>query len=488
MGMLGWPLGSALALAASAAALNVLRWEGGWLIFILSVTTAALIRLRPAGGFLRRFSDGFLLGSILVFALVARLAWIFSVANDPISDFAVYRELAQSLASGQGYSLTGPAGREEALLYLHRDMPFPYVTAWRAPGTALWGALLWTVFGGAVVVFQVANALLAAATAGLLYILGSREGDSRQGLIAAFLWAVYPAGVFASSLYGSETLFAFLLAACACCLSGRTGEFRFKPLAAGLVAAAACLTRSMAPALLVGAGAALLHGDRRKAAPRLGLFLAGLLLGVAPWTVRNYAAFERFIPIATGGGSFAARHSALLLPPEALQTPDFLERWERWRAAAGEVELGKAGYRAARENLADVLRRGPRYVLGALAGSLSISFAADDDLLLWSIKKTYGALVAPGPETALSADWTQRWMILGQTFYLGLLLAGLWGLFGARDKRGGALEGSRFLGGYFLTAFALHVVFPGPNRYHMSMMLLPALLAGRRAFAASADR
>lgn len=42
--------------------------------------------------------------------------------------------------------------------------------------------------------------------------------------------------------------------------------------------------------------------DWRRSLARAGIFLAALIVVVAPWTVRNAVALDRFVPISTGGG------------------------------------------------------------------------------------------------------------------------------------------------------------------------------------------
>jgi len=112
----------------------------------------------------------------------------------------------------QGYTLTGPTGLEDVKLYLGPGVTLPYVTAYRAPGTSLWGALLYLVAGTRPYVFKLANLALDAILIGLIAAV-ARCGrlDAGAAGLAALSWALYPSAIFATGLFGSETLFAFLL-------------------------------------------------------------------------------------------------------------------------------------------------------------------------------------------------------------------------------------------------------------------------------------
>jgi hypothetical protein len=44
------------------------------------------------------------------------------------------------------------------------------------------------------------------------------------------------------------------------------------------------------------------RGDLRRSLTRAAIFLGALVLVIAPWTIRNAVALDRFVPISTGGG------------------------------------------------------------------------------------------------------------------------------------------------------------------------------------------
>ena len=153
---------------------------------------------------------------------------------------------------------------------------------------------------------KVANAVLGSAAAVLLAVLSARIFRRRGIAIATGVAAaVFPSFVLLAIDVQSEPLFLvffllsgfFLLVATDRASSGAA-------LAAGAALGLAALTRPSALALAPLLAAFLL--DRRhprRAALRLaGASLAGLLLCLAPWTLRNALRFHEFIPVSDAGG------------------------------------------------------------------------------------------------------------------------------------------------------------------------------------------
>jgi 4-amino-4-deoxy-L-arabinose transferase-like glycosyltransferase len=167
---------------------------------------------------------------------------------------------------------------------------------------------------GCIPCAKAANAVLGAITVVLLAVLSARLFRRRGVAIATgAAAAVFPSFVLLSTDVQSEPLFLLFLV-----LSGLFLLVAFDrassraALAAGAALGLAALTRptvlALAP-LLVG----LLFDRRhpRRTARRLaGTALAGLLLCLAPWTLRNALRFHELIPISDAGGvSFYAGNS-----------------------------------------------------------------------------------------------------------------------------------------------------------------------------------
>ncbi len=144
----------------------------------------------------------------------------------------------------------------------------------------------------------------------LVALLGRRAGGDSTGLVAAFLYAVYPLMIAVDGDLMSETLYGALIAATllsAMVLRDRPAVRR--ALLLGALIGLAALTRSEAlllvPFLLVPL--ALRAGSRPRTRTRLvGAGILGCCLVLAPWTIRNEIVFGRFVPISTNDATVLA--------------------------------------------------------------------------------------------------------------------------------------------------------------------------------------
>jgi len=179
---------------------------------------------------------------------------------------------------------------------------------------------------------KVANALLGAAAAVLLAALSARIFGRRGiALAAGAAAAVFPSLVLLATDVQSEPLFmVFFLLAGLFLLAAADRASPRAALAAGVALGLASLTRPSALVLAPLLAAFVL--DRRLARGRaLGLTaaaLAGFLLCLAPWTVRNALRFHELIPVSDAGGvSLYAGNSAWAHSFYRVRTREEYLRW-----------------------------------------------------------------------------------------------------------------------------------------------------------------
>ncbi|MBI3552611.1 MAG: glycosyltransferase family 39 protein [Elusimicrobia bacterium] len=471
-GLLRWGLAAAsLCVCASAYGdwLGTHRGLAGWLTAAAAVLLSYHLPRRVPDLLCRLPRRTFLL-AVLSLAAGVRLAWTFAARNDQVSDFAEYEELSAALASGQGYCVTGPEGRDDLGHYLNLPpRPRPYATAYRPPGTALLGALLYKILGRDPLWMKLANAALGMMVCWILYMLLGRAGDEGAARAAALAWAVYPAAVSATDLFGSELPFTAALLLAALCL-GRALENKaaFKESAIlGAALALACLLRSVAPFLAAADALTWLlrHGRRRAAALTLAAWAACL----APWTLRNWRVFHEFIPIAANSGEVLAIDTFRLLPDAARADPALRARRERWGELPSEAVQNREGFSLALEHYRLVLAQGASFVWEKWRDCLGQSFGNDEELPTWSLMR------ASEPWLCFSEAALQRLRALNGIFYLAFWTAALFNLAmkGGKDRLDSpALV---FLSIYFLLLFAVSTVVPGQPRYHFSLM--PGIIA-----------
>ncbi len=414
---------------------------------------------------------------LLGFGLRVGEAWD---GRAPVYDAAAYARIAANLDRGHGFT-AGAAATQPSSDY--------------SPGLPLLAAGIYKATGG--VHERLARLLLAAIdTLSVLfaYLLARRlrrcmdfprysrenacsaggESGVVAGLIAAGAVAVYPALLEYQGMLMSEPLAATLLS------GGVLAMFWANDARQG--------TRWLLPGVLLGAlalvrpeylGVALVLGivvfasgagdGWRRSLSRAAILLAGVVVVVAPWTVRNAVALDRAVPISTGGGQvlFAgtylpsggnpervgaevvARHPGIFNPADArrLRLEQILARLAAHRYP--DLESDRALARMGREQLWDDVSEEPLEYAGFVAAKV-------------------GRVWSHGPRDVMREP-------LWEALHWALVAFGLLGLaLLARQRRWEALV----LATVFLSITALSALLVASPRRVLVMLPLVAALAG----------
>lgn len=300
----------------------------------------------------------------------------------PVYDAGAYAAIAANLERGEGFTV-GRGATQPSTNY--------------SPGLPLFVAGIYEVSGG--VHEQLVRLLLAAiGTLAVLfaYLIGRRLSGVAAGLIAAAAVAIYPALLEYQGMLMSEPLAATLLSgAVLTTFWAREQRRRAAWLMPGALLGALALVRPeyLGVALLLGlvVFAAGLRDDWRRSLASAAILLVGVVLVVAPWTIRNASALDRFVPISTGGGQvlFAgtylpsdgdpekvgaevvARHPGIFAPGDARRL-----RLEQILAALAahrypQIETDQALSRMGRENLWDDIAEEPLPYAGFTATKIA---------------------------------------------------------------------------------------------------------------------
>ncbi len=220
--------------------------------------------------------------ALLAVALVLRLAWVLVHPVDPVSDFLEYHKHAENLARHWIYS-SDPA---------YRDAYWP-------PGWPLVLGLGYLVVG----VHPHAGALLGATLEWgaivLAAVAATRLLRPRFAAAAVAAMCLYPSGIAFAPVLGTEHLAALLFTGLVVLVAfGRPSPAT--ALGAGLLAGGLILVRGdVGIAAAMVAAVWLLRAPPRRLA---ALAVAGALVFIGPWTVRNANEFGEFIPTSTNGG------------------------------------------------------------------------------------------------------------------------------------------------------------------------------------------
>ncbi|MCP4250240.1 MAG: glycosyltransferase family 39 protein, partial [bacterium] len=236
--------------------------------------------------------DRWLLG-VGALGVVVRLLYLLEGSADPsfahpILDCYIHDGIARDLLAGRN--------------------PWPEAFS-RAPFYPYLMAAVYYLTGVSLTAMRCLQAVIGGLTCIITVLLGRRVFNRRIGLAAGVVVALYGPMVFydqrllASSLVVCTYLGVLLLAVRAVQDRGHRNW-----LYCGVALGVAALVRpTIAPFLLVvllgrlGVGV-IRRGDRLRHLAAAGLFVAGIVLPVAPVTVRNYVKSGRFVPIAYLGG------------------------------------------------------------------------------------------------------------------------------------------------------------------------------------------
>jgi 4-amino-4-deoxy-L-arabinose transferase-like glycosyltransferase len=252
------------------------------------------------------------LAAILLLGLGLRVGEAWD-GRAPVFDAAAYAAIARHLDEGDGFTVGAKATQPSS----------DY-----SPGLPLFVAGIYKVTGGVHErLARLVLALLGALAPLFAYLLARRlsqprvlcrpVGDKGQpvagravaaGLIAALAVAIYPATIEYTGMLMTEPLAATLLAgAMLAILWAADGDSPWRWLVPGLTLGALALVRPeyLAIGLLLAVLVFLrqrLHLPWRRALVAAVVVVLGIVVVVAPWTVRNAFALHRFVTVSTGGG------------------------------------------------------------------------------------------------------------------------------------------------------------------------------------------
>ncbi|WZO98383.1 glycosyltransferase family 39 protein [Isosphaeraceae bacterium EP7] len=357
------------------------------------------------------------------------------------ADAQIYWDLGGAIEEGRTYQV------------MQYDVPH---FALRTPAYPAFLAACRLLFGDRLLPARLVQAVLGAATVGLLAWLVERVSPWPGvgwpvSLLAAALAAVEPFLVGTSALLLSEALFlplSTLMLACAAMAWPATGTGRrwwAWAFGAGVSAGLAVLSKpswALFPPLLALAWLVLAGQGRRKRAFAGGLLMGlGLTAAMAPWWVRNAEVFGRFVPTALWMG--ASLYDGLSPTATGASDMRFLDAGDliALDERAQDAELTRRSLAFARANPSRVLE---------LAAIKARRFWSP-----WPNAEEFGsrALAVASATVTLPV--------------YALMLAGVWDR--RRDARALVL-----LAGPLLYFAALHMVFVSSMRYRVAG-LVPAL-------------
>ncbi len=335
--------------------------------------------------------------AILLLGLGLRVDYAWE-GRAPVFDAVAYGRIAENLDEGNGFT-AGSQATQPSSNY--------------SPGLPLLAAGIYGATGGPHErLARLVLALIGSISILFSYLIGRRLARSMHcpphgvenassvaaGLIGAAAVAIYPALLEYQGMLMGEPLAATLLSGAVLAMLwasdvDRARLDRARWLVPGALLGGLALVRPeyLGVALLLGFVVlvqGLWDGWRRSLGNAL-LLLAGVALVVAPWTVRNAVALDRFVPISTGGGQVL--FSGTYLPsngdpqrvgeevlkrhPELIRELPREPRLEQILAALAarrypRLETDRALSRMGREQLWDDITEEPVEYAGFVAGKV----------------------------------------------------------------------------------------------------------------------
>lgn len=245
-----------------------------------------LDRLRPFGVRLAALAAG---------GAVVRALYTFVYAPDQrgFGDWLYYNGMANLIADGQWYIDPFAAAAGDQVASASHPPLYPLVLS----VISLAGGTGWRSH-------RALGVLLGAVSVVLIALLARRVAGDRAGLLAGVIAALHPLLVTADGALLSETLYTPLLVGALLCAYRLFDDPRVVWAAAlGALIGLAALTRSEALLLVPLLVVPVALRTRPGWAVRAGAAALACVVVIAPWTIRNWDAFGRPVPISTQDGA-----------------------------------------------------------------------------------------------------------------------------------------------------------------------------------------
>jgi 4-amino-4-deoxy-L-arabinose transferase-like glycosyltransferase len=157
------------------------------------------------------------------------------------------------------------------------------------------------------IVIRLLDNAFSAFTCWPVYAIGARAFSKRVGVAAAWIWVVFPMSLFFSTIWVWDTALSALMVALivAATLQVRGSARLSSWIGYGALWAAGAMVNPSVVSILPPLALWAIWPLRRELLPAGKLVMASSLIfiaGIAPWTIRNYVVFHKFIPLRSNFG------------------------------------------------------------------------------------------------------------------------------------------------------------------------------------------
>jgi 4-amino-4-deoxy-L-arabinose transferase-like glycosyltransferase len=243
----------------------------------------------PRGGIARR--ERLLVLGAMAAGVAVVVLYVLTTRSHPLrGDEVFYDETARFWADGKLWWATVPFGDA-------------HPTAWKPPLYPAFVGTLYAIVGESPLRVALVQAPLAGLAVGLTWGLARRLFDARVAVAAAWLVALFPLAFEYYGLLFPEAL-AVPLTLLALHLFLEREPTTRRALLVGTVIGVGLLVRPTSAFLFAGVLAAfVIAAGWRRGGVLTAVAVGAAVLVVAPWTIRNYAEHDGFIPISVQDGA-----------------------------------------------------------------------------------------------------------------------------------------------------------------------------------------
>lgn len=228
----------------------------------------------------------------LLLALLLRLLFLVYFWNKPLKivDEIHYQTIAENILNHHEFALkTGHPTSMRPLLY-----------------PAFLSAVHFFTGGVHMNAVRIVQIVLSLGIVWMVYLLGQKIFDKKTGLLAAFLFAVYPSFLFFTHFLLTEVLFTFLFILFIWFFLLFLETKRYWHIWwAGFFLGLGALTRSILYPFTIVALIYLFLATRDtlwKKSKYMLVFITGCIIVIGPWAARNALIHKTFVPVETMGG------------------------------------------------------------------------------------------------------------------------------------------------------------------------------------------
>jgi 4-amino-4-deoxy-L-arabinose transferase-like glycosyltransferase len=239
-------------------------------------------------------------GFIVVVAFLVRTGFLYYyfrfIVQRMVRDYLPFGyeagSIAAAIAQGRGFS---------SPLRMVQTGP----TAWFTPVYPYLLAAVFKILGvysySSNIVIRCINNAFSAFTCWPIYAIGAKVFGRKYGAAAAWIWVVFPMSLFFSTVWVWDTALSTLMLTIiiAATLGMRGSESLRSWLGYGALWAAGAMVNASVLSVLPPLALWAIWPLRRQMMPAGKLLAASSLIfivGITPWTIRNYVVFHKFIP------------------------------------------------------------------------------------------------------------------------------------------------------------------------------------------------